>query len=101
MCFLGGINAKWFWNIIEEKYFDPLRLLNLSNLFFNPFVDTALIFSDSSFNSFSRSKHFVLFKVTFLFSFFSLTSRFVFFTKLAMSLLLAKLTCTDLAVKFS
>ena len=69
-----------------------LRTRNLLiKSFANPFVDIALTFFDnfSSFNSF-------------LFNFFSLLSKsvFVFFTKLVISLLLAKLTCANLALKF-
>ena len=58
--------------------------------FVNQFVDIALTFLNSSFNSF-------LFDVTF----FSLLSKFLFFTKLAISLLLAKFVPFSLAVKFS
>ena len=58
--------------------------------FVNPFVDAALTFLDSSFNSF-------LFEVTV----FSFSSKLVFFTKLAISFLLAKFACLNLAVKFS
>ena len=82
-------------NIPEEKYFAPLRILNLFiKPFVNPFVDVALAFFDSSFNSF-------LFEVTFLFNFFSLSLKSVFFTKLAISILLAKFVCANLAVKLS
>ena len=56
----------------------------------NPLVDIALTFFDSSFNSF-------LFHVTS----FSLLLESVFFTKLAISFLLAKFTCFNLALKFS
>ena len=49
--------------------------------FVNPFIDIASTFFDSSFNSF-------LFK-------------FVFFEKLAISFLLTKFACVNLAVKFS
>ena len=57
-----------------------ILILNLSTKsFVNPFVDIALTFFDSSFNSF-------LFDVTS----FSLLSKSVFFTKLAMAILLAK-----------
>ena len=68
MYFLAGIDTKYFWNIPEEKYIAPLRILNLFiKSFVNPFVDTTLIFFDSSFNSF-------LFEVTFI-----LLSKSVFF----------------------
>ena len=63
--FLAGINTKWFWNISEEKYIEPLRILNLSiKSFVNSYVDTAIIFN-SLLNSFSASTCFVLFEVTF------------------------------------
>ena len=79
----------------KEKYFARLRILNLCIKFFvNPFVDIALTFSDSSFNSFSISTCFILFEVTFL-------SKSVFFTKLTISFLLAKFACANLAVTFS
>ena len=58
--------------------------------FVNPFVDIALTFFDSSFNS-------SLFDVTF----FSLLPKSLFFTKLVISLLLDKVACFRLAVKFS
>ena len=64
MYFLAGINTKQIWNIPEEKYFAPLRILFKS--FVNPFIDIAVTFNDSSFNSF-------------LFKCFSLSSNFVFF----------------------
>ena len=74
-----------------RKYFAPLKILHLFfKSFANHFVDIALIFLDSSFNSF-------LFDVTF----FSLLSKFLFFTKLAISLLLAKFVPFSLAAKFS
>ena len=42
-----------YWNIPEEEFFAPLRILNLSmKSFVNPFVDVALTFFNSSFNSF-------------------------------------------------
>ena len=46
-------------------------------------------------NSFSTSK------IIFLFKFFSLLSKSVLFTNLAISLLLAKFACFNLAAKFS
>ena len=53
MYFLVRISTKWIWNIPKEKYFTPLRILNLSiKSFVNPFVDIALAFFDSSFDSF-------------------------------------------------
>ena len=45
--------------------------------------------------------HFVLFQVTFLSKFCSLSSKSAFFTKLAISLLLAKFSCANLAQTFS
>ena len=58
-------------------------------IFFNPFVDIALTFFDSSFNS-------ILFDL----KLFSLLPK-LFFTNLAISFLLAKFTCLSFAVKFS
>ena len=53
MSFLGGLNSKYFWNILEEKYFAPLKILNLLiESFVNPFVNIALTFSQSLFNCF-------------------------------------------------
>ena len=50
MYFLVRISTKWIWNIPKEKYFTPLRILNLSiKSFVNPFVDIALVFSNSFF----------------------------------------------------
>ena len=66
---IAGINTKPFWNIIKEKYFAPLRMLNLFiKSFVNPFLDIALTFFGSSFNLF-------LFDATF----FSLLSKSVNF----------------------
>ena len=91
MYFLVGINTKQFWNIPEEKYFVPFRILNLFIIsFVNHFVDIALTFFDSSFSSF-------LFDVTF----FNLFLKSVLFTKIAISLLLVKFACFNLAVKIS
>ena len=57
---IAGINTKLFWNIPKEKYFAPLRMLNLFiKSFVNPFLDIALTFFGSSFNLF-------LFDATFL-----------------------------------
>ena len=79
-----------YWNIPEE-FFAPLRILNLSmKSFVNPFVDVALTFFNSLFNSF-------LFDVTS----FSLLSKPALFTKLAISLLLSKFTCFNLEAKVS
>ena len=45
MYYLVGVNTKQFWNIPTEKYFAPLRILNLSiKSFVNSFVDTDLTF---------------------------------------------------------
>ena len=80
-----------YWNIPEEEFFAPLRILNLSmKSFVNPFVDVALTFFNSLFNSF-------LFDVTS----FSLLSKPALFTKLAISLLLSKFTCFNLEAKVS
>ena len=66
---IAGINTKPFWNIIKEKYFASLRMLNLFiKSFVNPFLDIALTFFGSSFNLF-------LFDATF----FSLLSKSVNF----------------------
>ena len=66
----------------KEKYFAPLTILNLFiKSLVNPFVDIALAFFDSPFNSF-------LFES-------------VFFTKLVISLLLAKFACANIAIPFS
>ena len=90
MFFAAGICTKQLWNIPEEKYFVPLIILNLFiESFVNPFVNIALIFFVSSFNSF-------LFDVTS----FTLLSKPVLFTKLAISFLLAKFACFNLAAKF-
>ena len=79
--FLAITHTKKISNIPEEKYFAPLRILNLFiKSFVNCFVDIALTFF-SSFNSF-------LFQSA-------------FFTKLVISFLLTKFTCANLAVKFS
>ena len=52
MYLLAGINTKCFLNVPKEKYFAPLRMLNLFiKSFVNFFVALALTF-DSSFNSF-------------------------------------------------
>ena len=65
------------------------------------FVDIALTFSDSSFNSFPPSICLVSFEVTFVLEVFFLSTKSVFFTKLAISFLLAKCACANLAEKFS
>ena len=53
MYFLAGINTKYFWNILEQNYIAPLRILNLFvKSFGNPFVDITLTFFNSLFNSF-------------------------------------------------
>ena len=74
----------------KEKYFAPLRILNLSIKYFvNPFVDIALTFFDSLFNS-------TLFDVTSS----PLLLKSVLFTKLATLLLLASFACFNLAAEF-
>ena len=40
-CFLPNLNAKQFWNISEEKYFDQLRILNL---FIKLFANFSVVF---------------------------------------------------------
>ena len=52
------------------------------------------------FNSFSISKCFVLFDVTFYLFFLSLSWKPAFFTKLAISILLVKFICANFATKF-
>ena len=91
MYFLAGINTKQFWNIPKEKYFAPLRIMNLSiKSFVNSSAHVALTFFDSSFNSF-------LFDVTS----FSLSSKSVLFTKLVIPSLVAKFACFNLKAKIS
>ena len=96
MHFLAGINTKYFRNIPEEKYFASVRILNLFIKYFaNPFVDIALSFCDSFFNTF-------WFEAIPSFYFFKFIIKICFFvTKLAMSFLLAKYACANLAVKLS
>ena len=53
------------------------------------------------FNSFSARKCFVLFDVTFFFSFFSFSSKSVVLTKFALLLLVAKFACANLAANVS
>ena len=62
---------------LKKNVFAPLRILNLFIKYFvNPFVD--IVFSDSSFDSFSTSTSFVLIEVMFLLKFLSLFSKFIF-----------------------
>ena len=62
---------------LKKNVFTPLRILNLFIKYFvNPFVD--IVFSDSSFDSFSTSTSFVLIEVMFLLKFLSLFSKFIF-----------------------
>ena len=99
--FFSWYKTKQYWNIPEEKYFAPLRILNLFiKSFANLFVDLALTFFDISFNIFSSSTCFVLFEVTFLYIFFSLASK-SFFMKLAISFLPNKSACANLVEKCS
>ena len=58
-------------------------------------------FFDSLFNLFSTSTCFGLFEIIFFFEFFSLSSKSIYFTKLAISFLLAKFVCANLAAKLS
>ena len=91
MYFLAGINTEKFRNILEEKYFALLRILNLFlQSFVNTFFDIVLTFFNSSFTSF-------LFDVTS----FSLLSKSAFLAKLAISFLPATFACFSLTVKFS
>ena len=49
--FVSGINTKQFWNIFAEKYFPPLRIINLSiKNFLNSFAAIASTLFDSLFN---------------------------------------------------
>ena len=64
MYLLAGRNTKHFWNILEEKYFAPLRILYpFIKSLVSPFVDIASTFFDSLFNSSSTSTCFVLLKL--------------------------------------
>ena len=48
MYFLVGINTKELWNIPEEKYFVPLRILyQFIKSLVSPFVDITSTFFDS------------------------------------------------------
>ena len=102
-CLLADINTKQFCNILEKKFFAPLRILYLFiKSCTNPFDDITLTFSHSSSRLFSTSKFFVLFEVNFVFKFFSLSLKSVFFfTKSAISSLVANFACANLAAKFS
>ena len=90
---LAGINTNtniYKYYIPQEKYFAPLRILNFFiKSFVNPFVDIALTFFGSSFNSF-------LFEVTF-FSFFI---KICLFYEISNIIFVAKFACANLAVKF-
>ena len=102
MYFLAGKNVTQFWNIPKEKYFVPLGILySFIKSLVRPFVNIASSFFDRSFNLLSVSTSFVLFEVIFLFKFFSLSSRSVFKKSLAISCLLSKFACANLASKFS
>ena len=86
MCFFNVF--KWItneWNISEEKYFAPLRILNL---WIKPFVNPFLFFFFYiyCFDFFDSSFTLFLFKS-------------VLFTKSEISCLFAKYTCVNLAVK--
>ena len=70
--------------ILRKNILLHLRILNLFINFVGPFVDIALTFFDSSFNSF-------LFDVKFFRS----------LSKVAITVLLANFTCFSLAVKVS
>ena len=84
MYFLAGIKTKYFWNIPEEESFALLGILNLFiKSFVNAFLDIALTFSDSSFNSISTTTCFAWFEVTFLFRFFGLLSKSVFYYEIS------------------
>ena len=66
------------------------------NSFFNPFVDIALTFIDSSFNFFLTGTCFVLAEVIFLFKLFSFLSKSVFNDKTTILFLLVKFCCSNL-----
>ena len=69
MYFLAGINTKWFWKIPKEKYFTPLKIIDLFvKSFLNPLVDIALTCSDSP---------------LILYGFFSLLSKSIFFYEIS------------------
>ena len=75
----------------KKKIFCPLIILNLFiKSFVNPFVDITLSFFDSLFNSFS-----------FDVKLFTLLTKSVLFMKLAISPLLDKFACFNLAAKYS
>ena len=65
------------------------------------FPDNSSNFSDSLFNSFSASICFALFELIILLKLNSLLSKSILFTKLAISVLLAKFPCFNLASKLS
>ena len=93
MFFLIGINTKTISNIPKEKYFAPFWMLNLFiRSFVNPFADIALTF---------LIVHLIHFHMNFDTTSFSLLSKSVLFTKPAISLLLNKFACLNLAVKLS
>ena len=67
----------------------------------NAFSDIYVTLFVKSVIFFSASTYFVLFEVNFLFKFFSLSSKSVFFIKAAISFLLTKYPCVNLAGKLS
>ena len=88
MYFKAGINFEIF---LKKIYFASLRTLNSSIiLFVNPFVDIALTFLDSSFNSFLLDVKFCIWLL-----------KSVVFVKLSITVLLAKFTSFDLEANFS
>ena len=90
---------KLFCNVPEQKYLAALRILYpFIKSLINNFVDVASTLFDSSFNSFSTSRCFALSKVILLLK---LLLKSVLLTKLAISLLLAKFACFNVAAKFS
>ena len=91
-----NVFSSWYKFLIILKYYWRKKFCFIKNLnlffksFVNPFVDIALSFFDTSFNSF-------IFDV----KSFSLLWKSIFFYKLAISLWFAKFACLNLAAKSS
>ena len=102
-----NLRFNWYKYYIILKYSWRKKFCSIKNTklfiksFVDPFVDIALAFSDSSSNSLSISKCFVLFLVKILFKFFILSSKSVFFQMLEISVLLDKFVCANLEVIYS
>ena len=96
--FLYEKYIKLFCLVPKEKYLAPLRIVYpFIKSFVNPFADIAWTYFVSSFNSFSTNTCFVLSELILLLKPDGLLSKSVLFTKLAISLLLAKFVCFNLA----